>query len=116
MLMAETKIDQAEGLRHMSKPTPVRVISVVSGKGGVGKTNVSANLAMSMAMQDKKVMVLDADLGLGNMDVMLGLHPVYNLAHVINGERSLDEIIVDGPFGMKIVPASSGIEVMAGLS
>jgi flagellar biosynthesis protein FlhG len=116
MLMAESSMDQAEGLRHMSKPSPVRVISVVSGKGGVGKTNVSCNLAMSLAMQDKKVMVLDADLGLGNIDVMLGLHPSYNLAHVISGERTLEEIIVEGPFGMKIVPASSGVEVMAGLS
>jgi len=114
--MVNSEIDQAAGLRHMKKPSPVRVISVVSGKGGVGKTNVSANLAMSMAMQGKRVLVMDADLGLGNMDVMLGLHPSYNLAHVITGQRTLEEIIVEGPFGMKIVPASSGVEMMAGLT
>jgi len=116
MYMAEARIDQAEGMRQMSNPHPVRVITVASGKGGVGKTNVSANLAMALAGMDKKVMLMDADLGLGNVDVMLGVHPVYNLSHVINGERTLEEVIVEGPGGMNIVPASSGVKNMSELT
>ncbi len=99
----------------MAKPHPVRVIAVTGGKGGVGKTNVSINLAMAFAHNDKKVMVMDADLGLANIDVLLGLHPKANLQHVINGERTLEEVIVDGPAGVKIIPAASGIQKMAEL-
>jgi len=116
MYMAEARIDQAEGMRQISNPHPVRVITVASGKGGVGKTNVSANLAMALAGMDKKVMLMDADLGLGNVDVMLGVHPVYNLSHVINGERTLEEVIVEGPAGINIVPASSGVKNMSELT
>ena len=116
MYMAEARIDQAEGMRQMSNPHPVRVITVASGKGGVGKTNVSANLAMALTGMDKKVMLMDADLGLGNVDVMLGVHPVYNLSHVINGERTLEEVIVEGPAGINIVPASSGVKNMSELT
>ena len=108
-------VDQAAGLRRLAKPRPVRVIAVTSGKGGVGKTNVSVNLAVAMAQRGKEVMLLDADLGLANVDVMLGLHPKYNLLHVLRGERSLEEVIVTGPGGIKIIPASSGIKEMAEL-
>lgn len=100
----------------MAQPHPVRVIAVTGGKGGVGKTNVSLNMAIAMANMDKKVMVMDADLGLANVDVLLGLHPKYNLQHVIRGERTLEEVIVEGPSGIKVVPASSGIKDMAELS
>ncbi|WJW76839.1 MinD/ParA family protein [Thiohalobacter sp. IOR34] len=99
----------------MNQPTPTRVIAVTSGKGGVGKTNVSVNLAVSLAESGKQVMLMDADLGLANVDVMLGLHPEYDLSHVIDGERTLEEIIVDGPAGLQIVPASSGTKAMAEL-
>ena len=117
MLMPEaTTMDQAAGLRRMTTPRPVRVIAVTSGKGGVGKTNVSINLAVSMAHEGKQVMVMDADLGLANIDVMLGLHPQYNLSHVISGERTLEEIIVPGPSGVMVVPASSGTQNMAELT
>ena len=115
MLMAET-IDQAAGLRRMAKPRPVQVIAVASGKGGVGKTNISVNLGVSLASQGKDVMLLDADLGLANVDVMLGLHPLYDLSDVISGERSLEEVITLGPQGIRVVPASSGIQAMAELS
>ncbi len=108
--------DQAAGLRRMANPGPVQVIAVTSGKGGVGKTNVSVNLAVAMADQGRRVMLLDADLGLANVDVMLGLHPKFNLSHVMKGECSLDEIIVEGPQGIRIVPASSGIKDMAEMS
>jgi len=109
-------MDQAAGLRKMSKPRPVRVLAVASGKGGVGKTNVSINLGLAMVAEGKKVMLMDADLGLANIDVMLGLHPQYNLSHVISGERTLEEIIVKGPQGLQVVPASSGTQVMAELT
>jgi flagellar biosynthesis protein FlhG len=114
--MFENMFDQAEGLRRMNNPKPVQVIAVTSGKGGVGKTNVSVNLAMALADTGKKVLLMDADLGLANVDVMLGLRPVYNLSHVIAGERTLEEIIVDGPGDIKIIPAASGIKHMAELT
>jgi flagellar biosynthesis protein FlhG len=115
MLMAET-FDQAAGLRRMAKPQPVRVIAVTSGKGGVGKTNVSVNLGVSLASQGKDVMLMDADLGLANVDVMLGLHPKYDLSHVLSGEHTLDEVMCTGPQGIRVIPASSGIQHMAELS
>ncbi len=115
MLMAET-IDQAAGLRRIATPRPVRVIAITSGKGGVGKTNVSVNLGMTLAAQGKEVLLLDADLGLANVDVMLGLHTNYDLSHVLKGERTLEEVICKGPQGLRIVPASSGLQNMAELS
>lgn len=116
MFMPETTIDQAAGLRRMVKPEPVRVIAVTGGKGGVGKTNVSINLAVAMADLGKRVLVLDADLGLANIDVVLGLHPEYDLSHVLRGERSLDEILIEGPSGIRVAPAASGVQQMAELS
>ena len=107
--------DQANGLRRMNKQM-VKVISITGGKGGVGKTNVSLNLAMAMAQLGKKVLVLDADLGLANCDVMLGLRVEKNLSHVLSGECELDDVIIDGPFGIKIVPATSGSQNMTELS
>ena len=107
--------DQANGLRRMNKQM-VKVISVTGGKGGVGKTNVTLNLAMSLAQLGKRVLVLDADLGLANCDVMLGLRVEKNLSHVLSGEAELDDIIVDGPFGIKIIPATSGSQNMTELA
>lgn len=94
---------------------PVRVICITSGKGGVGKTNITVNLALALSLQNQNVMLLDADLGLANVDVILGLHPLYNLSHVISQERTLEEIIIAGPNGIRIIPASSGIKHMAEL-
>lgn len=116
MLMSNLGLSQAAGLRRMTEAQPVRVIAVTSGKGGVGKTNVSVNLAVALAANGKRVLLMDADLGLGNVDVLLGLHPVCNLSHVVRGERTLEEVLVDGPAGTKIVPASSGVKAMAELS
>ncbi|HKK13116.1 MAG TPA: MinD/ParA family protein [Gammaproteobacteria bacterium] len=114
--MAESRFDQAAGLRSLAQPRPVRVVAITSGKGGVGKTNVSVNLSVALAETGRQVMLLDADLGLANVDVMLGLHPVHDLSHVVRGERTLEEIIVPGPAGLKIVPAASGTKEMAELS
>jgi len=116
--MAELPLDQANGLRKMTSAAarPVKVIAVASGKGGVGKTNVTVNLGVALATQGKQVLLLDADLGLANIDVMLGLHPQYNLQHVLNGSKTLAEIIVEGPAGLKIIPAASGVQKMAELS
>ncbi|HDY86431.1 hypothetical protein LCGC14_0495680 [marine sediment metagenome] len=116
--MADIPTDQANGLRKMTSaaPRPVKVIAVASGKGGVGKTNITVNLGVALAMQGKQVLLLDADLGLANIDVMLGLHPQYNLQHVLNGTKTLSEIIVEGPAGLKIIPAASGVQKMAELS
>lgn len=116
MISPEYKFDQAEGLRQLRQQRPVRVIAVTSGKGGVGKTTVSVNLSMAFAARGKRVMLLDADMGMANVDVTLGLHPTYNLSHVISGERTLEEIIVQGPMGVSIIPASSGTQQMSELS
>ncbi len=107
--------DQAAGLRQTSANRPVRVIAVASGKGGVGKTNVSVNLSVAMAQVGRNVMLMDADLGLANVDVLLGLQPRRNLSHVLAGEVGLEEILVDGPTGVSIVPAASGVAGMADL-
>jgi len=108
--------DQAAGIRRMASKKPVQVIAVSSGKGGVGKTNVSVNLSLAMVEAGKRVLLLDADLGLANVDLLLGLRSEYNLSHVISGERSLEEVVVDGPEGLKIIPAASGMQMMSELS
>jgi flagellar biosynthesis protein FlhG len=123
-------MDQAEGLRTLMEKTgcdeelsspplnrqkdaPLvrcpKVISVTSGKGGVGKTNVVANLAFAFTQLKKKVLVLDADLGLANIDVLLGLTPQYTIEHFFNRKKSFSEILTQGPGGMSIIPASSGV-------
>lgn len=94
----------------------VRVISVTSGKGGVGKTNITANLAIALARLGRQVLIWDADLGLANIDILLGLNSRYNINHLLNGDKTLEEIIIEGPEGVKIMPASSGIQEMAALS
>jgi flagellar biosynthesis protein FlhG len=107
---------QASGLRLLKPVHPVRVIAVTSGKGGVGKTSVSVNLAVAIALCGKKVMLLDGDLGLANVDVMLGLQPSCNLSHVLEGRCTLEETILEGPAGIMVVPASSGKQHMAELT
>ena len=112
--------DQATRLRqlrqaHMNNSTSkdassgkLRTLAVTSGKGGVGKTSLSLNLGIALARAGKRVAVMDTDLNLGNLDVLLGLSPRYTLRNVIAGEVRLDEIIVEGPAGVHVIPASSG--------
>jgi len=108
--------DQASGLRKMHELKKMKVIAVSGGKGGVGKTNVSLNTAISLAYLGKRVLVLDADLGLANVDVMLGLRVQRNLSHVLSGECELDDVIIEGPAGIKIIPATSGTQSMVDLT
>lgn len=91
-------------------------IAITSGKGGVGKTNVVINLATSLTRLGHRVGIIDADFGLGNIDVMLGLTPTHHLGHVLSGEKALDDVIVDGPLGIKIVPAGTGIRELTALN
>src|SRR5690606_13060469 len=100
----------------MGSMHPVQVIAVTGGKGGVGKTNVSVNLSMALADLGRRVMLMDADLGLANVDVLLGLTPKRTLADVINGECDLKDVLVQGPGGIRIVPAASGTQSMVQLS
>src|SRR5271170_2686082 len=108
--------DRLDALAELNASRPVKVIAVTGGKGGVGKTTVSANLAVAIAAQGRDVMLVDADFGLANVDVLLGLHTRFHLGHVIKGEFSLEDAIVTGPHGLQIVPAASGMRHMANLS
>lgn len=100
----------------MSRPHPVQVIAVSGGKGGVGKSNVSVNLGIALAEKGRRVVILDADLGLANIDVLLGIKANRNLLDVLNGQCDLRDVLVSGPGGIKIVPASSGTQHMTQLS
>lgn len=93
-----------------------RVIAISSGKGGVGKSNLVANLGVALAMRGRKVMLLDADLGLANIDVLFGINPQYNLKNLVDGDKTMQEILVTGPHSIKIVPGGSGIPELANLS
>ncbi len=112
--------DQANTLRNINMvksdtvesttEQPTNVYSITSGKGGVGKTAVVANLAYTLASMEKRVLILDADLGLANIDVVFGLSPTYNLNHFFTGEQSLADVMIEGPKGIQIIPAGSGVQ------
>ena len=110
--------DQAEALRLMGrvKPRHARVIAVTSGKGGVGKTNVSVNLAIAIAQLGKKVVLVDLDLGLANADILLDVTPRYNLSQVLVGRKTIEEVALPVMGGIKLVPGASGVERLANLS
>ena len=111
-------MDQASNLREFVRKNQScgRVLAVTSGKGGVGKTSTSVNLAIALVALGKRVIVLDADLGLANVEVLLGLNSYYNLQHVIDGEKTIMQILVKGPGGIEIVPGTSGLAKLADLS
>lgn len=92
-----------------------RVIVITSGKGGVGKSTLALNIALSMCSMGKKVILMDADLGMANIDIMLGLVPQYNLYHMMLERKSLKDIIISGPDGLSIIPGGSGISELANL-
>jgi flagellar biosynthesis protein FlhG len=118
-------VDQAEQLRRRAQERrdksradvaplpaarPVRVISITSGKGGVGKTNIAVNLGLALTKLKKKVMIFDTDLGLANVDILLGLKPQHTIHDVLSGEKRIQDVVVEGPGGLLIVPASSGVD------
>jgi flagellar biosynthesis protein FlhG len=94
----------------------VQIIAVTGGKGGVGKTTVAVNLSVALAKLGRRVVLLDGDLGLANIDILLGLSPQYTLADLIEGRCELSDVLVRGPGGVRIVPAASGIQSMVHLS
>lgn len=100
----------------MEKHKSVQVVAVTGGKGGVGKTNVAINLSLALSNMQRRVALLDADLGLANIDVLLGLTAKRNLSDVLSGECRLQDVMLDGPGGMKIIPASSGTQAMVNLN
>lgn len=102
--------------RPLIEAAPAQVVAVTGGKGGVGKTNVCANLGVALARRGHQTLLLDADLGLANVEVLLGLRSAHNLSHVMDGLASLEQTLVEGPAGLKIVPGASGISRMAALS
>src|SRR3989454_9014424 len=93
----------------------LRTLVVASGKGGVGKSNVSANLAVALGERGARVLLVDADLAQANLDLLLGVHPRFDLQHVLNGEKTPEEIVVAGPHGVRLVPAASGVPEMTEL-
>ena len=122
--------DQAEQLRNLansswadktrSSASPnsrsTRIIAISSGKGGVGKTNVVVNLALAMARQNRRVLILDADLGLANIDVVMGITPRFNLQHVISGQKTIREIAIPGELGVQVISGGSGLTELANLT
>ena len=111
--------DQASELRYMAsqiKPErEMRVIAVTSGKGGVGKTNFTVNLALALAQYGQRVVIMDGDMGLANVDIVFGLSPRYTIAHLLAGEKTIEQILVTGPYGIGIIPGGAGIQGLADL-
>lgn len=101
---------------QLTKRKPPFVVSISSGKGGVGKTLTTVNLAIATKRMGRKPLIFDGDLGLSNVDVVLGLQARYNISDVLNGHASMKEVIIDGPMGIKIIPSGSGISSLAQLS
>ncbi|MBQ2594204.1 MAG: MinD/ParA family protein [Candidatus Riflebacteria bacterium] len=122
-IIAETKHEiQPYVFKRLEARTPrkagekiARTITVTSGKGGVGKTSLVANLAICLAQAGQRVIILDADLGLANIDVVFGIRPKYNLMDVINGDMDIDNIMVSGPYGIQIIAGGSGVMELADL-
>lgn len=107
---------QLQHLLKLKQHKPTQVVAVTGGKGGIGKTNLSVNLSIALADLNKKVLLFDADLGLANIDVLLNINVHKTLSHVINQHASLEEIIIDGPKGIKVIPSGSGTKQLANLS
>jgi flagellar biosynthesis protein FlhG len=114
--MPEVYFDQAAGLRRLSAPRSIKVVAITGGKGGVGKTLTAVNLGAALAGLGRSTMLLDADFGLANVDVLLGMKARLNLEHVMAGACALEDVILTSTSGLRVVPASSGSISMATLS
>ena len=114
--MADLNLDQASGLRRLVQRRPIRVLAVTGGKGGVGKTNVCANLALALQRRGRRVMVLDGDLGLANLDILLGVRATRTLEHVFSGQCDLRDVVVRTPSDLLLLPAASGNYQLAQLT
>lgn len=111
----ETRHNAQNNVRA-ERQMPTRVISISSGKGGVGKTNTVANLAVALARLGKRSLLMDADLGLGNLDLLFGVKPEYNITHLLSGAKTIDEVLVKGPDNILILPAASGVQELTNLA
>lgn len=119
--MSDREVDQLavkdSGKSNLPEEDPrTRVLSVTSGKGGVGKTCVAVNLAYCLSKMGAKVLLLDADLGLANVDIVLGLQPKFTLEHVLSGEKGIADVLIDGPGGVRVLSAGSGVAELADMS
>jgi flagellar biosynthesis protein FlhG len=99
-----------------ASPSSLRVIAVTSGKGGVGKTNLTANLAVLAARSGKRVLVIDADLGLANVEIVFGLKPKHHIGALLDGSRPIEEVLLEGPAGIFILPGGSGVQSLSNLT
>ena len=116
LMRAKNNSTQSAAPTNTKQSRKTRIITVASGKGGVGKTNVSVNMALAYARLGKKVIVMDADLGLANVNVMLNMIPKYNLYHVIRKQKTMKDILLDTEYGIQIVAGASGFSKIANLS
>ena len=116
--------DQASALRKIvqnikkqrAREDGARIVAVTSGKGGVGKSNVTVNMAISLSKKGQRVLIVDADFGLANVDVMMGITPEFDLGYVIRGQKSIREVIFEGPFGVRVVSGGSGVSDLLNLA
>jgi len=115
-LIMHDNLDQAAGLRNINKIKPIRVLAIISGKGGIGKTNIAVNLGVALSQLGKNVALFDADIGLANVDTLLGIEPEFNISHVLKGQKALNDIIEVGPSNLKVIPASSGVQYIPELN
>ncbi|NBU97985.1 MAG: MinD/ParA family protein, partial [Spirochaetia bacterium] len=120
-------MDQAAALRKLRDNSPIKssqnrakkrsakIFAISSGKGGVGKSTITVNLGLSLTLEGKKVLIMDGDLGLANINVIMGIIPKHTLYHVIRGQKTLKEIILQTPEGLNIIPGASGYTQLADL-
>lgn len=108
--------DQAQELKEMMSTHKTRIIAITSGKGGVGKSNLAVNMAICYAQQGKKVILIDGDLGMANVNVLMNIVPQYNLMQVINRQKTMQEIITETEFGIKFIAGANGFSKIANLS
>lgn len=109
-------LDQADSLRRLANGEiflennrKARIITITSGKGGVGKSNIVVNLAINLVKKGKQVLIFDADIGMGNDDVLMGIYPRHNVLDLINGRFAIEDVIIEGPEGVKLLPGGSGL-------